>query len=400
MKPTNCDLQVDIISSHLEGKTIALCVCGGIAAIEAPKVARMLRRHGAAVKIYATPSAFKFIGEAALQWATGQDVVSQLSGLAEHICEEDLVLVTPATLNTVNKIRYGLADTVVTTLIQSAMGQHKPIMFCPTMHESLDKNPIYQESKKFLSEISCGTISFIEPRREERKAKAPKVSTIAAEVCHTLNAKNSNVLITAGPTPVRIDDVRVITNIFKGTLGIEIARYAYHQGFEVHLLLGSSGKKAPDYIKTTIHRTYEEYRDNVVDNIGPFPQKQYDYGIFSAAVADWKPEIVHKGKISSKNGGMPTSWVNTEKVIDLVLAQAPEMKLVSFKVESDLSVNDLDWIAHDRLEKGHHMVVGNRLEDMANKQYTGYIYLNDGEKEGIRVDKKGEMARAIVEQLT
>ena len=100
----NEDLQVDRVENYLEGKSIALCVTGGIAAIETPKIARHLRRYGASVKVYVTPSAYDFIGKSALEWATEQEVVDKLSGRAEHISYHDAVVVAPATLNTINKI--------------------------------------------------------------------------------------------------------------------------------------------------------------------------------------------------------------------------------------------------------------------------------------------------------
>lgn len=400
MKPTNCDLQVDIISDYLKGKTIALCVCGGIAAIEAPKIARMLRRHSASVKIYATESAFKFIGEVSLEWSTGHAVVSKLSGLAEHICEEDLVLVSPATLNTVNKVRYGIADSVVTTLIQSAMGQGKPILFCPTMHESLNRNPIYQESKHFLEAITQNSdsvnISFVEPRMEERKAKSPRVSTIAAKVCHALSdhpQKGKKVLVTAGSTFVPIDDVRGIKNIFTGKLGVTIAQYAYHKGMDVHLLIESSGVKAPEYVRSVKHKTYEQYKANVLETLQEFT---FDYGIFSAAVADWRPAQVHKGKISSRNGGMPTAWEPTEKVIDIVQEAHPDLKMVTFKVESDITTDDLHEIARKRMQRGHYRVISNRLEDMADGKYTGYLYMPDHR---LTINNKRDMSKNIIDTL-
>jgi len=175
----NEDLQVEKVSDQLEGKTIALCVSGGIAAIETPKIARQLRRYGAEVKAYTTPTALKFIGKASLEWATEKDVVCELSGLAEHICLEDLVLVAPATLNTINKIVLGIADNVVTSLVASALGSKKPIYIIPTMHESLYNNPIFQEN---LSKTERYGIKIIEPRFSEGKAKIASTRSIVNEV--------------------------------------------------------------------------------------------------------------------------------------------------------------------------------------------------------------------------
>ncbi|VVB78835.1 Dihydromethanopterin reductase (acceptor) [uncultured archaeon] len=178
------DLKVEQLENYLEGKTIALCVTGGIAAIETPKIARHLRRYGAVVKAYVTPNALKFIGEASLEWATEKNVVCNLSGLAEHICLEDLVLVAPATLNTINKIMYGIADNTVTSLVASALGSKIPVYFAPCMHGSLYNNPFFQENLKKVDQYG---IKIIEPRFSEGKAKIATVNTIVSSIINHYN---------------------------------------------------------------------------------------------------------------------------------------------------------------------------------------------------------------------
>lgn len=175
----NEDLQVEKISDELYGKTIALCITGGIAAIETPKIARHLRRYGAEVQAYMTPVSLKFVGEASLEWGTGKRVVTELSGLAEHICLEDLVLIAPATLNTINKMLLGIADNSVTALAASALGKKIPVYICPTMHQSLYDNPFLQKN---MAEAEKYGIRIIKPVLAENKAKLPRISTITNAV--------------------------------------------------------------------------------------------------------------------------------------------------------------------------------------------------------------------------
>ncbi len=175
----NEDLKVDSIGELLAGRKIALCVTGGIAAIETPKIARHLRRYGASVQAYVTPSAYDFIGKSALEWATEQDVVDRLSGRAEHISYHDLVLVAPATLNTINKIMAGIADNVVMTLLASALGRKTAVYVAPAMHESLYQNPIFQRNLKTLHDYN---VRMIEPRFSEGKAKIANSLTIVNRV--------------------------------------------------------------------------------------------------------------------------------------------------------------------------------------------------------------------------
>src|SRR3989338_2549784 len=182
----NDDLQVERLGNSLDGKTIALCVSGGIAAIETPKIARHLRRYGADVKAYVTPTALQFIGEMALEWATGKPVVSNLSGLAEHICLEDLVIVAPATYNTINSICNGIADSVVTTLVASALGKKVPVLLAPTMHQSMYDNPILQEN---LHKAPHYGMTIIPPRLSEHKAKIPSAKMLVNAVCEALGVR-------------------------------------------------------------------------------------------------------------------------------------------------------------------------------------------------------------------
>lgn len=183
----NEDLQVERLGKQLEGYRVGLCVTGGIAAIESPKVARQLRRYGAEVKVYATAEALKFVGEDALIWGSGNDVVKGLTGRAEHICLEDLVLVAPATLNTFNKVFAGIADNVVNCLVASALGKKVPVYMAPTMHMSLYNNPFFQEN---LSRAEKYGVKIIEPRFGENKAKIPKTTSIVKEVLNYFEEKN------------------------------------------------------------------------------------------------------------------------------------------------------------------------------------------------------------------
>jgi phosphopantothenoylcysteine decarboxylase/phosphopantothenate--cysteine ligase len=175
----NEDLQVEKLGEQLLGYRIGLCVTGGIAAIESPKIARQLRRYGAEVKCYATSEALKFVGNDSLIWGSGNDVVNQLTGRAEHICLEDLVLVAPATLNTINKLMNGIADNTVTCLIASALGKKVPVYLAPTMHISLWDNPFLQEN---LGKAQMYGLHVITPRFGENKAKIPKTREIVDAV--------------------------------------------------------------------------------------------------------------------------------------------------------------------------------------------------------------------------
>jgi phosphopantothenoylcysteine decarboxylase/phosphopantothenate--cysteine ligase len=386
----NEDLKVDRIGDHLEGKNIALCVTGGIAAITTPMLARHLRRYGANVKVYMTSAATQFIGEIPLQWATEQKVVTDLSGDSEHICQEDLVLVAPATTNTVNKIFAGLADNTVTTLIASALGMGKPVYLAPTAHESLYNNPILQRNLGMAEEYG---INIIQPRVGEGKAKIPKLDSIVAEVCRGLSShpiKGKKILVTGGPTPVWIDDVRQVTNRFKGSLGKRIAVEAYLRGAEVRYLLGDSRIVVPSFLDVVHHWDFDEYRARVFEEL----EQGYDAGVFSAAVADYRPKEKREGKIPSGKG-LDIEWEETPKVIKEVREGFPGLYMVTFKYEDGVSTDELLEIAKGRIQQGYQMVVANREQDMRDSHQAYLVRYNSVKK----VNSSQEIARNLVDHL-
>ncbi|MBT3297861.1 bifunctional phosphopantothenoylcysteine decarboxylase/phosphopantothenate--cysteine ligase CoaBC [archaeon] len=376
---SNEDLKVDIIGDYLKDKSIALCISGGIAAIETPKLARRLRRYGANVKTYMTKESQKFIGPAALEWATEQEVVTELSGRSEHICMEDLVLVAPATTNTINKMFQGIADNTITTLIASALGMQKPVYIAPTMHESLYNNPFFQRNLRSLepgNKFGDCKIKLIQPRVGEGKAKMPRLDTIVAEVSRELSEhpiKEKQLLITGGATPVWIDDVRLITNRFSGSLSKRIAMEAYLRGAHVKLLIAKNGVMVPEYINQLRHNDLDEYVNNVFKELNS--DKKYDAGIFSAAVADYQPIKKREGKIPSKGALTNIELIETIKVIKKVREEFPILPMVTFKYEDGVSVERLLEIAKSRTEN-YQLVIANRAQDMKTN-HEAYFVTND-----------------------
>src|SRR2546421_8461097 len=202
----------DIISSkgrELAGKKIALLVTSSVASFKAPEIARELMRHGADVYAVISPSTEKMIGADLLEWATGNPVVTHLTGKLEHIAlggktegHADLVLVAPATANTIGKLASGIDDTPVTTVAATAIGSKIPVLVAPAMHEPLYDHPIVQQNIARLEEAG---IEFIQPEVVEGKAKIAPTEKIVRAVIARLAAqkkdmKGRRVLVTAGPT--------------------------------------------------------------------------------------------------------------------------------------------------------------------------------------------------------
>lgn len=164
---------------------IILCVTGSIAATESIKLARELRRNDVKVKCFMSDAACEIIHPNSMEFATGQDVVTKLTGKIEHVkyAQEDLILVAPATANTISKFAHKIADDAISTLLITAYGHDTPIIFVPSMHDSMYK-AIEDNIEKIKSE---GSATFIEPRMDEGKAKFPYKEDIVLESLRTIN---------------------------------------------------------------------------------------------------------------------------------------------------------------------------------------------------------------------
>ena len=164
---------------------IILCVTGSIAATESIKLAREFRRNDVDVKCFMSEAACEIIHSNAMEFATGNDVVTKLTGKIEHVrySQEDLILVAPATANTISKFAHKIADDAISTLLITAYGHDTPIIFVPSMHDSM-----YRAIKENIDKIKNeGSASFIKPRMDEGKAKFPSKEDIFLESLRTIN---------------------------------------------------------------------------------------------------------------------------------------------------------------------------------------------------------------------
>ena len=164
---------------------IILCVTGSIAATESIKLARELRRNDVEVKCFMSKAACEIIHPNAMEFATGNGVVTRLTGKIEHVkySQEDLILVAPATANTISKFAHKIADDAISTLLITAYGHDTPIIFVPSMHDSM-----YVAIKENIDKIKDeNSAIFIKPHMDEGKAKFPSKEDIVLESLRTIN---------------------------------------------------------------------------------------------------------------------------------------------------------------------------------------------------------------------
>ena len=387
-------------SRKLLGKKIVLAIPGSIAAVECVKLARELIRHGAEVHAVMSESATKIVHPYAMEFATGNPVVTEITGFIEHVelagdheNKADLVLVCPATANTIGKIACGIDDTPVTTVVTTAFA-HTPIMIAPAMHSSMYEHPIVVENIEKLKKLG---VEFIGPRFEEGKAKVATTDEIVYRVIKKLHPKSlegKRVLVTAGATREYIDPIRYITNASSGKMGVAMAEEADFRGAEVTLIRTKGS--APSFVDNQIEvETVEEMLRAIEDELRA---RKYDIVVLAAAVSDFR--VKEKANVKIKSGKELTLKLEpTPKIIDRVKEIQPDVFLVGFKAETGLSEKELIEAARKQIERaGSDLVIANTLSAFGSDENEVVLVTKRNIKKLPRMNKK-ELAERIWDEI-
>ena len=392
----------DIIESKgriLRGKTICMCLTGSVAVISAPIIARELMRLGAEVIAVMSKAATELITPTLMHWATGNPVITKLTGAVEHVYlagerpkelgKADLILICPSTANTISKIANGIDDTPVTTVVSTAFGASIPIVVVPAAHESMMKHDIFHENIKKLRKYG---VDILGPRISEGKAKIAKIDDIIDRVVDLLISKKDlegkRILITAGPSREYLDEIRFVSNNSSGRMGIEIAKEAKARGAEVLLIAGSCLVKIPDYLNTVNAVSTSDFIKVIKDEL---EYKDYDFFICAAAISDYSPTECVEGKISSDDvKELHISMRLTPKIIDEARRKNHKVFIVAFKAETNVSRSQLIDRAYDRLKRSEaDLIVANDVgrTDIGFVSKDNEVYIVDKEKRITHVEK-------------
>jgi phosphopantothenoylcysteine decarboxylase/phosphopantothenate--cysteine ligase len=356
---------LDIVESHgteLSGKRIVFCVAGSVAAYKAIELARLLMRHGADVTCVASEAVTRLIQPDYFRWATGNKVITKLTGELEHIKladykQSDLIVVYPATANTLGKLANGIDDTPVSTVLTVGFGAKIPILMALAMHESMYENAAVLRNIGFLK----GKIEFIKPNMIEGKAKAAEPEDVLEYVLKKFGRSSvlagKKVLITAGPTTEPIDPVRVITNSSTGKTGVLLAAELVSAGARVTLVYGPGTERPPKGARTIHVKTVQQMFDAVKKELG----RKFDVVILSAAAADYTTKPT-SSKIKSTKYEMIIKLQKAPKIIDHVKKIQKDTFLVGFKAETDVSRKRLVESAKTKLKESKaDMIIANDI---------------------------------------
>lgn len=209
--------------------------------------------------------------------------------------------------------------------------------------------------------------------------------------------KNKKILITAGPVWVSIDRVRVITNIFNGNLGLEIAKEAFRRDFDVTLVCGPGRiflPKSKKRFRIIRFKFFDEFFKIITNEL---KHAAYNIMVHSAAVSDYKPIKVSAAKIKSGKSELVIRLKPTVKVVNLIKKVRPDIFLVKFKLEVNKGGKLLRKIAYKSMKESNaDMIVANDFLDITNKSnsHKAFIIKKDGSYE--KVIGKKNIAKKII----
>jgi phosphopantothenoylcysteine decarboxylase / phosphopantothenate---cysteine ligase len=392
-------------SRLLEGRRILLGVSGSIAAVEVPKIARELIRHGADVRAVMSPDAGRIITPEALEFATGHPPVERLSGNVEHVTflgpgegRADLYLIAPATANTISKIAHGIDDTPVTSCASVALGGNVPIVLVPAMHSLMGQNPAVRESLARLE--AWGVRVLFGPSAEgEEKIAAP--DEVAAAVLHRLAQgpwAGRHVTIVGGASRESIDDVRSITNESSGATAIALASQAYYRGATVDLWAGALSVPVPSWVAATAWRS-------VSDLLALARRRRADLArsaavLVPAALSDFRLDP-QPGKIRSRERrSLSLELLPAPKVLPQLRRLAPRPTLlVAYKLLSGAAPEELEREGRELgAESKADWVVANDASTMGSAE-TSALVLPGAEKGRWLRGPKAEVAGKLLDDL-
>ena len=393
----------------LTNKKILFIICGGISAYKSLETIRMLKKNNAEIKTILTKSAKEFVTPLSIASLSQGKVYDDLFSTEnetemDHISLSrwaDIIVVAPATANTIAKLSHGYSEDLASTVI---LASNKPIFLAPAMnvrmwnhkstqsHLKILKNFGYEFIGPIIGDMACG---------EYGEGKMSEPIDIYKRIYKFLSNKTQNkkikALVTAGPTNEYIDPVRYITNKSSGKQGYEIAKSLYNRGFDTTLISGPTNIEITDRIKLIQVETAEEMFKATQQNLPT------DVAIFTAAVSDFKVKKKHKKKIPKQENLV----IDLEKNIDilnyvsnhnskrpkLVIGFAAETHNLEKNAINKLQNKNCDWIIANDVSKKE-----SGFDSELNEVIIYYKNINN-KKEKLSLKNKSEISEEIVDRI-
>lgn len=399
-------------------KTIVLGITSGIAAFKSLELVQLLRREDVNVHVVMTESATRMVSVHKFEQASGNKVHTQLfekdfsyktilkNRRVEHIDiadAADVVAIVPATANIIAKLAHGIADDFLTTTVLATTA---PVVLFPSMNVHMYENTVVGENIEKLrsrgffifgpdeGNLACGY---------RGKGRLPDVVSIKNEIVQLLKKRTllqgKRVLVTAGGTQEKIDDVRFITNKSSGKMGVAIAEECFLQGAEVLLLRSINSVESRFHIPQKTFSNSEELEVLVQRCI-----KTYDVIFHTAAVSDFNIKKPFKGKVSSKKK-ISLELVPAKKIINSIKKVNPNIFLVAFKAEYGLKNSQIKKIGMEKIQESHaDAVVLNEIgkSDRGFGVDTNEVFVvrKNGSLKKIPISQKRIIAQELIQYIS
>lgn len=385
----------------IRGRNVLVGITGSIAAFKSPYIVRSLLKEGAIVDVVMTDSACRFVSPLTIGSFTGRPVFTGLfDDPFTHINlarQSELLLIAPATANTINKIACGIADNLLTNIVLAHNGIR---LIAPAMNHRMYENPIVKENIKRLKERGFGFIGPTEGQLacgEEGMGRMAEVDDIVEAVIIALSPKDmkgQKVIVTAGPTREYIDAVRFISNRSSGRMGYEIARASVRRGAEVILISGPSSLSPPVGVKFINVETASEMEEVILKNI-----KDATIVVMASAVCDFMPLSKYHGKLDKNDVNLLKlkktndilKKLSTHKGRRIVVGFSAEYGQMVERAKEKLRDKKLDLIVfNDISQKGAGFDVETNIVSIIHR---------DGRVEDFPLMKKREIANIILDRV-
>ncbi|MCM3569117.1 bifunctional phosphopantothenoylcysteine decarboxylase/phosphopantothenate--cysteine ligase CoaBC [Neobacillus mesonae] len=394
----------------LKDKKILLCVTGGIAVYKAAALTSKLVQAGAYVKVMLSDSAAKFVTPLTFQALSRNEVYTdtfdeknpQVIAHIDLADWADLILVAPATANTIAKLAGGIADNMITTTLLASTA---PVWIAPAMNVHMYGHPAVQKNLSILAEygyqfiepsegyLACG---YVGKGRLEEPEKIVEIMNHFFAKGTNPSLKGKTVLITAGPTREKIDPVRFISNRSTGKMGYALAEEAKKQGARVILVSGPVALDPPAGIEVVKVESAEEMYSAVLKFFD-----QADVVIKTAAVSDYRPRIVYDHKVKKQDGNAAIELERTKDILFELGQRKTKQTLIGFAAET----NNVEEYAQKKLKKKNaDMIVANNVKTNGAGFGTDTnivtLYKKNGSKLELPIMSKTAVAGKILEEVS
>ena len=333
---------------NLKDAKITLCVSSSISFYKAFEILSLLRRANAKVRVAMSEQTLKFCSPLSFEALSGECVLVGDNKPLAHIeyAKCDLMIIAPATANTINKIALGIADNAMLSCILACRA---PKLIAPAANTAMLENPATQNSLKVLKErgfvvvsscektLACGDVgkgALASPKDIVLSAARmlgtnSRISSINSRI-PSANSRISKVIITAGACYEMIDDVRAITNLSSGKMGLALAFAYYLRGFDVTLI--SSAQNLPKSMENLEFLSFKSSAD-LLEILKNKKLAKDDLLVMAAAISDYIPSQKAKGKI--KKSGANLNLELKENIDILSSLKELKCKKIGFKMEMD-----------------------------------------------------------------